>query len=422
MKNMPRRLAIIDDDPYIRELFEIAGAQSGFDVGNFESPNDFIKNSSSFRPHLVVLDLRMPGLDGIQVLERMKCAGPKPDLIVLSAADAKLRAAAARIAESNGWTVRHVLAKPVPLEELMHVLAGIEPTSEMLSEDDIRSALREKRLVLTYQPKVAIAPHAELTIEGVEVLARLDHPEKGVALPGTFIDVIDLAGMMGDFTDCVLETALKDVAELRRDGHILDVAVNISPSLLTDPDLPERLEAHVRAHCLSPSQLILEVSEGKSWPNDQQLMETLARLRIKGMRLSLDDFGTGHSSLVQLHRLPFTELKIDRSFTAEVGSNTEAKIITRSMVELAHALGLEVCAEGVETPAELAFMRSIGCDQAQGYHFGKPVVFDELRDILRNQLYSWARSVSAERAHTPRGELPPALEPLPAGRSLYPLA
>jgi EAL domain-containing protein (putative c-di-GMP-specific phosphodiesterase class I) len=347
-----------------------------------------------------VLDLRMPGLDGIQALEKMKSLAPKPDLIVLSGVDARLRAAAARIADRSGWKVRYVLSKPVAVEEIVRILSRIEPDCEVLADQDIRACLEEQRVAVVYQPKVSLTTEAEWVIEGVEALARLHHPVRGEVVPEKFLDSVQRAGLTGDLTGIVLRTVLRDMAELHSQGYVLDVAVNVSPSLLADPELPDRFETLIRDHGISPSQLVLEITEGAPWPEDCSVMESLTRLRLKGIRLSLDDFGTGHSSLVQLYRMPFSELKIDRSFISELDWNDDAKIITRSMIDLAHALGLEVCAEGLEARSQLEFLKSVGCDRAQGFLVAKPVAFAQLRELLRRQLYVLACSVATNRVRS----------------------
>ena len=264
-----------------------------------------------------------------------------------------------------------------------------------LRADEVRAAITERRIGVAYQPKVSLTTDIEWIVDGVEALARIHHPTRGEVLPGDFIDVVEQAGWVAEFTGAVLEVVMRDLALLRGEGYIVDASVNVSPTLLADGDLPGRLEARLRDYHLLPSQLILEITEGAPWPEDAAVMRNLARLRIKGMRLSLDDFGKGYSTLAQLYRMPFNELKNDRSFIVALDRSEDARIITRSMISLARALGLEVCAEGIETYTQLAFLKSAGCDRAQGYLLEKPVDLDRLRALLRSQFHTWPALLAA---------------------------
>ena len=186
--------------------------------------------------------------------------------------------------------------------------------------------------------------------------------------------------MIEPLTQSVFRQVIEALAQWKARGVRLNVAVNISPSTLADLDLPDRLAEKAYAVGVSPDQMILEITENSAVTEDPHFMDVLSRFRLKGFGLSLDDFGTGFSSLIQIYRMPFTELKIDRSFVSEMDQNEEAFTIVRSIVDLGHNLGMKVCAEGVETRASANTLMTLGCDYAQGFYFSRPVA---LPDIMR---------------------------------------
>jgi EAL domain-containing protein (putative c-di-GMP-specific phosphodiesterase class I) len=210
-------------------------------------------------------------------------------------------------------------------------------------------------------------------VTGIEALARWPDPLRGMVSPSEFVPLAERTGLIGDLTDLVLELAIQHAGMLRNCGHAIDLAVNLSPLILVDPEAPDRLSRMLTEHRVENYRFVVEITESAAMADGTLTMENLTRFRLKDMKLSMDDFGTGYSSLVQLYRMPFNELKIDKSFVMEVDAKEEARVIVRSIIDLAHNLNLTVCAEGVETPETLDFLRSIGCDQAQGYLISKPL-------------------------------------------------
>jgi len=170
-------------------------------------------------------------------------------------------------------------------------------------------------------------------------------------------------------------------------GFKIDVAFNLSPRLLSDERLPASLSRALTKRQLGTGQLIIELTESAALVDYALMVETLTRLRLMGVRLSLDDFGTGASSLVQLYRMPFSELKVDRAFIRDLEWNEDSRVMVKSMVDLAHNLDLTVCAEGVESREALEYLRSVGCDQAQGYLISEPISGTELIPFLADNVY-----------------------------------
>ena len=223
-------------------------------------------------------------------------------------------------------------------------------------------------IVAAFQPKVKLQDNE---VVGFEALARWHHPPHGPVLPDVFIPIAEQNGLIVPLTRRILEGALAACQRWRRHHPACSVAVNISPLVLANPALPEEIESLLLQYDLAPGALIAEITETTVITNPLLAAEVLTRLRIKGIGLSMDDFGTGYSSLLTLLRLPFTELKIDRSFVAACETDGEAWKIVRATISLARELGLSVVAEGIETEAVEARLRTAGCLIGQGWQFGR---------------------------------------------------
>ncbi len=235
---------------------------------------------------------------------------------------------------------------------------------------DLGSALAGDQLVVDYQPQLS-----GLTGEpiGVEALCRWQHPVRGLVGPDTFIPLAESSNVIGPLTRWVLENAVASLARWREQGHDLTVSVNVSARALTDVDLPDHVAATLSRHGVAPAQLVIEVTEHAIAADTARTTEVLARLRALGVRLSIDDYGTGSSSLAVLQGLAVDELKVDRTFVLRMVADERAAIIVRSTIELAHGLGLVVTAEGVQDGETMAALRALGCDGMQGFHCGRPM-------------------------------------------------
>ncbi|THA24351.1 bifunctional diguanylate cyclase/phosphodiesterase [Streptomyces sp. RKND-216] len=228
---------------------------------------------------------------------------------------------------------------------------------------DLRRALDAGEVELHYQPKVGF----DGRVLGLEALVRWKHPDRGRVPPDEFIAIAETSGLMPRLTEYVLETALAQVARWRAAGLTVPVAVNVSPRDVRSPGFAGAVAARLARHCVPPSALQLEITEHVLLEEPQRAADTLAALVGHGVRMSLDDFGTGYSSLVHLRRLPVGELKIDRSFVARLAVDPEDAEIVRCTVDLAHSLGLQVVAEGVEDDETWERLRDLRCDAVQGW-------------------------------------------------------
>jgi diguanylate cyclase len=255
----------------------------------------------------------------------------------------------------------------------------------------MRAALARDELALHYQP---LADLASGELRGVEALVRWRHPERGLLAPGAFLPAIEHTDLMRELSHRVLSMALVQAAAWLAEGRTWRVSVNLSATDLLDRRLVDDVAALLRRNRVPPSHITLEVTESVLMTDPQRAMVVLGELRKLGVRLALDDFGTGWSSLTHLQRLPVDEIKIDRSFVAAMAAETRAAAIVSSTVDLAHAVGLRVVAEGIEDEATWSRLRAVGCDAAQGYYLSRPLPAAEL-EAGAAQIAQRARAASA---------------------------
>jgi EAL domain-containing protein (putative c-di-GMP-specific phosphodiesterase class I) len=246
-------------------------------------------------------------------------------------------------------------------------------------------ALINGRLHMVYQPKVCLS---DGKLKRVEALVRWDDPERGMVPPSRFVPLAERYGLIDELTQWGLRTALRQWLAWRDQGIDTCIAFNISALSLDQLDFPDLVERMCRALGVPTERLVLELTEGATQPLIK-LMDTLTRFRIKSIGLAIDDFGTGYSTLMQLRLLPFTELKIDRFFVTDAPTSADSALIVKSMIDLAHGLGLSCTAEGVETAEQLALLRTMGCDVVQGYLLAQPLEPNALGPWIEEWAQRW---------------------------------
>jgi diguanylate cyclase (GGDEF)-like protein/PAS domain S-box-containing protein len=250
-------------------------------------------------------------------------------------------------------------------------------------ENALRRALERNQLYLHYQPQITLSTGR---VRSVEALLRWEHPELGSVSPAEFIPVAEDSGQILQIGEWVLRSAMQQLQAWRSAGlQDLKVAVNLSAIQFHQQQLPEIINRILLDSDLPPDSLELELTEGVAIHDPRQATATMDRLREHGVRLAMDDFGTGYSSLSQLKRFQIYKLKIDQSFIQDLDHDSNDRAIVSAIIRMAQALGMQTTAEGVETEAQLEFLREQGCDEAQGYHFSRPLAPDALETFLRSQ-------------------------------------
>ena len=385
-----RRLLVVDDEHVHCLVVSRTAAALGFAADSAATVSEATERIAAHEYDVIVLDLSLGEQDGVLLLHAIADSAADTVVVFVSGLDNRVRAASIRIATALGIRVAGALAKPVvpaalralldhppPQLAKQHQPNPIRPTAE-----DLTAALDRKEIVALFQPKVSLIDGQTV---GVEALARWRHPPHGAVPPDIFIPLAEECGLIVPLTRAILRQALVACRRWRRKHPTCSVAVNISPLVLPNPGLPEEIEQELLQSGLAPSALIAEITETTVIANPLLATEVLTRLRIKGIGVSMDNFGTGHASLLTLLRLPFTELKIDRSFITSCETDPEAWKIIRATISLARELGLSVVAEGIETEAVEAKLRSAGCQIGQGWRFGRAMSEHALHAWLAHQ-------------------------------------
>src|SRR5258705_11828880 len=382
MASTLNRLLVVDDHPDILDFVGQVAESVGYTVAKAQSQEEFHALLPGFKPTLVMLDLQMPGGDGIELIRALARQNAKANIVLASGMDQRVLNAAEQLGKSHGLSMAGVMQKPIMLGDLECLLGRHFESRREVTAEQLRRAVDRAELRVHYQPKVRLTD-ASWRIDPAESLVRWEHPEFGLIYPDEFIPLAESSGVIAALTDFVLQAGIEQVGAWNRLGLDLGLSVNVSPKLVTNLEFPDQLAELAGRANVDNSQLTLEVTETAALSDPAHTLDILTRLRVKKFGLSLDDFGTGYSSVTQLYQMPFSELKIDKSLGMDLQRNVEARTIVRSLVELGHNLGLSVCCEGVETEQALAFLGSIECDSAQGYYIARPMVAEALPPLVK---------------------------------------
>lgn len=383
------KVLVLDDDAdnclTLEHIIRFAGHQ----VQAVFDSQQFIALANSWGPHIVIIDLLLGDTDGISVLAELASCCTKLDVIVLSGAHQRLLEAASRSASSHGFNVLGILAKPFSPETLRQLLSKHsllrqsslskpQQHKPTLSVADLEIAFEQQQFYLVYQPKIDCRTSS---LVGFEALCRLNLPDIGEISPEQFIPVCEQHGLIDQLTQFVIKTAVHWFAgflqHAAQQTHYLNnnlkLAINISALSIAHSDIFNYLIERCNYYNVAPHNIILELTETAAMSDPVASLDTLTRLRLVGFQLSIDDFGTGYSSILQLVRLPFSELKIDKHFVSNAAESKESRLVISSVINMAHALGLSVTAEGIEDQQTLAFLQKRHCDAAQGFYIARPL-------------------------------------------------
>ena len=329
---------------------------------------------------IIVTDIDMPGMDGLSFIRRLGEAGVGASLIVTSSLDRPLLDTIETMSAAYGMRLLGAIEKPLTQERLAELIAlhwrakpnpeRPRPGAGAYTLDEILAGLREDEFEPFYQPKVELRTGR---VKGAEALARWRHPRNGIILPSAFLGLLEDNAQISELTWAMLAQSARDCRSWRDAGLDLDVSVNLSGKQLADPGISDAITWQVAQQGLDPKHMILEITESAAITEVGRVLENLTRLRMKGFGLSIDDYGTGYSSMQQLTRIPFTELKIDQSFVMHAARQESSRLILESSLEMARKLKIVSVAEGVETQEDWNLLRECRCDLAQGFFIAKPM-------------------------------------------------
>jgi EAL domain-containing protein (putative c-di-GMP-specific phosphodiesterase class I)/FixJ family two-component response regulator len=392
------RLLILDDDEMIGQTMAYIAQSIGLTTRTTLSAEEFFVEVEGWDPTHIALDLIMPDMDGVEVLVELARRDCQAGIIISSGVGARVLDAARRSAAEHGLNIIGVLSKPFSpslLRELLKTPApqksGVPARSPSpaanveVSREELSAAIENNELVLVFQPKVWCASGS---LAGFEALVRWQSPSRGLVMPWQFIPVAESEGLIDALTGKVIEMGLEwianDLGVEPNEEDRLTLSINLSALTLSDPEFIDQLHDKCKGLGIPTSQLIFELTETSAMEDPVASLDLLTRMRMKGFQLSIDDFGTGFSSMLQLVRLPFSEIKVDRSFVMSAMRSEESRAVIRSVVELGHSLGLKTTAEGVEDAQTLEFLKSLRCDLAQGYFIAKPLSAEDALKWARN--------------------------------------
>lgn len=332
-------------------------------------------------PTIAVVPVDHVDAKGMAALDALAHHESRPAMLLVGSISTRVLAGIKRAAKSRGLKVIGVAPRPLDPMSVEKLLSAHLSASPPIHREEIEQAILEHELRVLYQPKLAITSDL-VSVQGVEALVRWRHPRRGLLQPAHFLRAVEDYRLMSHLTDFVMTEAVRQAALWRSNGLDLEIIVNLSTELVQDRAFPERLAMLLEEHDFPARSLTLDVTESVNAADQDLLIDVFTRLRMLGVGLALDNFGTGVASLRELYRIPFSEVKVDHSLIADAPHERDARIVVQAVVNLAHSLQLAVCAEGVETSQMFDFVRSAGFDTVQGRFFSEPVEGGDIERIV----------------------------------------
>ena len=371
------------------EMLESLGARAVYEAGDGQSAME-ITRELDYPFDIIITDIDMPGMDGMAFIRRLGEAKVGASLIITSSLDRSLLDTIETMSAAYGMRLLGTVEKPATPERFAEMIAlhwQAKPNPERLklsvsvfNLEEVLAGLRAEEFEPFYQPKIDLRTGR---VKGAEALARWRHPSSGIVSPYAFLGLLEESGQISELTWIMLAQAARQCHGWRDDGLDLNVSVNLSVKQLADPAIADAVTWQVTSQGLEPRHMILEITESAAMTDVGRVLENLTRLRMKGFGLSIDDYGTGYSSMQQLTRIPFTELKIDQSFVMHAAHQESSRMILESSLDMARKLGITSVAEGAETREDWNLLRECGCDLAQGFYIARPMEADSFPDWVR---------------------------------------
>jgi EAL domain-containing protein (putative c-di-GMP-specific phosphodiesterase class I)/CheY-like chemotaxis protein len=370
-----QRMALVD-------MLGSLGASRVIDVADGAMALRGCQGGLSPTVNVAIVDLALPGMDGLELIRNLATIDSDARLIVVGAQPANLMFSVETLAQAYGVELLGTIAKPVSAPKLKALLENYAPLAQPDDEraiapgftfSEVGIGLQKRQFEPYFQPKIELATGL---VKGLEVFARWRHPEHGVLGPSAFIDALEQNNRI-DFLDwSMIEMSVERCRWFQDQGIPISISVNLAPETLAHPNFVRQITACVGRHRVLPDYLTFEMPESSVLNTDPNFIERLVRLRMMGFGLAIDDYGTGRSNLQLLARIPFSELKIDRSFVDGASKKRALGTVLRSCLGLAHSLERMSVAVGVETRQDWDFLQGLGCTYAQGYHIANPMAAD----------------------------------------------
>jgi EAL domain-containing protein (putative c-di-GMP-specific phosphodiesterase class I)/DNA-binding CsgD family transcriptional regulator/CheY-like chemotaxis protein len=365
------RVLVFDDDAAVGRLAVRVATLCGMEAMAVTDATAFAQRLRVQPPQVVLLDLQLGETDGVEQLRLLAERQYGGVLVLMSGFDARVLGTARALGQSLGLKVEAVLQKPLRVAELEAVLHRVQTAGQSPSAERLLTAIANDELVLEFQPVVSRKPKV---LKKLEALVRWEHPTAGRVAPAEFLPMAESnTAIIDALTDWVVGAAVDAYQVLTELGVSVPLAVNMSTLNLHDLTVPDRLEQRLRAGGMPARHLCLEITESAAFKDASLTMDILSRVRLKGMQLSIDDFGTGYSSLKMLRQMPFSEIKIDRSFVSDATTSRDSRAIVKSIMDLAANMEMGCVAEGVETEETAELLERLGSCDIQGYLIAHPM-------------------------------------------------
>jgi EAL domain-containing protein (putative c-di-GMP-specific phosphodiesterase class I)/AmiR/NasT family two-component response regulator len=377
---MAKRVLILDDEELLARMLGRVAHAAGFETSVAVTPKEFAASYESAVPDVVILDLALGESDGIEQIHYLTKRGYQHELVLVSGVDTKVLNAAASIARSQGLTVAGALRKPIRMADLTALLRRIDSDPETFTTERILTAVRSNELTLQLQPVVSATDGSVLW---AEALVSWDHPTLGLLAPERFLPVAEKSrAVIEMLTEWSVVESLATYAKLRETGCTVPIATNVSARNLADPVFADLIIDHLAEAHVPPDALRLQFSEAGLAAAPREPIDTLARLRLKGLALSLDHYGTGETTIRQLLCVPFSELKLDPTIVARCFDSKEALAVLKAATGIAAAMEFTTTAVGVESERQREALRELGVDNVQGPLVAQPMALEDFRAWL----------------------------------------
>ncbi|WP_440905281.1 EAL domain-containing protein [Catenovulum sp. SX2] len=377
---------LLDDSPSIIALMTQVLKNAGItQVNAFSNANDALTYLANNSVNIIFSDLNLPHIDGVEFIRLLQQHNYPGHLVIVSSMSAKTIKSVEQLARTCKLNLVGSIAKPITEQAVANMLTKAseykKPSHranvEKLKIYELIRALEQQQFDLYYQPLIC---NKTRRIIGLEALARLNHPSKGLVFPDSFIMELEHNALIKHLTYEQLDQVLQQIASWRDKGLALSVSLNISATLLIEKNLPDMIFELLSCYKLPADKLVLEITESSVIEQQADMLEVLSRLSMRGIKLSIDDFGTGFSSVERLIDLPFSEMKIDKQFVQNAVTDEGQRATLESMVNMAKRLGMSVVLEGIETLEHWNMACHLSGDILQGYYIAKPMPASELSD------------------------------------------
>ena len=397
MKIADLHILIAEDDEFQRRWLQVMltklGAQHIYEAENGKVALEILQRKSP-AIDISFIDLNMPVMDGIELVRHLANGEHQTAIVLTSALGSALLFSVETMSKAYGVNLLGTFEKPATPEVLQELVARYEPPDlraakakkalPVFTLQEIRAGIQANQFEPFFQPKVELATGK---VKAVEAFVRWRHPQYGLITPPAFIPILEASGHMEELTWAVIDRAVAALRAWHDQGLFLSLSINLSANSLAEPGLAERILAHISRHGIAPEYFTVEITELLAMTDVPVCLENLARLRMKGFGLTIDDYGTAHSNVQQLLRIPFLDLKIDRSFVAGASQSKQMHIALSSCLDLAKKLRRNSVAVGVETREDWDLLRDLGCTYAQGFYIAKPME----RDAVPAWVEEWSQ-------------------------------